>query len=175
MEHSSSALLCRACGLCCNGVLFDTVHLGPGDCREELKSLGMLIKHKKKYDFFHQPCSSFDNNCCSIYERRPERCRAFECQQLKRFFSGDITEKNVLATIMVALSKVTHLRKLLQQSGEINMKKSLSQQYKKVLAEPLDASCDLEAFKERSDLINAFEDLQKFLNQEFRIIPILLS
>jgi hypothetical protein len=122
----------------------------------------MLIKHKKKYDFFHQPCSSFDNNCCSIYERRPERCRAFECQQLKRFFSGDITETEVLATIMVALSKVTHLRQLLQQSGKINMKKSLSQQYKKVLAEPPDASGDLKAFK-----VNPGEGTKLDLSKKF--------
>ncbi|MFZ4116488.1 MAG: YkgJ family cysteine cluster protein [Chthoniobacterales bacterium] len=168
---SSSSHLCKACGLCCNGVLFDTVRLQPSDSRAELKSLGMLIKHKKKYDFFHQPCSSFEEDCCSIYAQRPERCRLFECQQLKRLAAGETTEINVLETIAKACSQVEHVQQLLQRSCSLNHKKSLAQQYDKVLAEPIHESSGVKALEERSELVHAFQELQHFLNNEFRISP----
>lgn len=172
MKNSSSTPLCKACGLCCNGVLFDTVRLQTADSPEELKSLGMHIKHKKKYDFFYQPCSFFRNNCCFIYSQRPERCRLFECQQLKNLASGKITEIEGLETITQALSKVANLKKLLRLSGSLNRKKSLSQQYEKVIAEPVHDSLGVKAIEERLKLVQAFTDLKEFLTQEFYASPL---
>ena len=128
----------------------------------------MLVKHKKKYDFFHQPCSSFKAHCCSIYERRPERCRLFECQQLKRFAAGETTLEKVLKMIQEAISKVENIQNLLHYSGKLNPKKSLSQQYEKVIAEPLNDFSDPLAFVKRTELVKAFEELQQFLDAEFR-------
>lgn len=168
----SSSSLCNACGLCCNGVLFHTVRLQSSDSRQELKSLGMLIEHKKKYDFFHQPCSSYKDGCCSIYKLRPERCRVFECQQLKKLAAGETTEAGVLETITKAHSKVKNVQELLQHFGRINHKKPLSKQYEKILAEPLNDPSDAKALEQRSQLVHAFNDLQQFLNKEFRLDPI---
>lgn len=165
---TSSSHLCSTCGLCCNGVLFDTVHLQSSDSPQELKSLGMLVKHKKKYDFFHQPCSSFKDHCCSIYEQRPGRCRLFECQQLKRFAAGETTSEKALEMIQEAISRVENIQNLLHYSGKLNPKKSLSQQYEKVIAEPLNDFSDPLALEKRTELVQAFQELQQFLDAEFR-------
>ena len=165
---STASRLCKACGLCCTGVLFHTVRLQPSESAQTFKALGMLLQHKKKYDFFNQPCTSFKENCCSIYAQRPLRCKLFECQQLKRLATGETTEVNALETILKAHHKVDQVQKLLQLSGPMNFKRPLSKQYANVTAEPLDGSAGSEALALRSKLTEAFEDLNQFLNHEFR-------
>jgi Fe-S-cluster containining protein len=168
-EVSWGASLCSSCGLCCNGVLFDTVHLQSSDSPQELKALGMHVKHKKKYNFFDQPCSSFKAQCCSIYKQRPERCRLFECQQLKRLAAGETTVEKALEMIEEAISKVVNIQRLLHYSGKLNPKKRLSQQYEKVIAEPLNNFSNPHALENRAQLVLAFEELQKFLDAQFRL------
>ena len=75
---SAAARLCAQCGLCCNGVMFHTVQLQPGDSAKELAALGLKLKRKQGRHFILQPCPAFQNSQCSIYAARPERCGRFE-------------------------------------------------------------------------------------------------
>jgi cell division initiation protein len=52
---------------------------------------GLKLKRKNRQDYILQPCPAYRDAQCSIYLQRPERCRLFECQQLKRVASGAIT------------------------------------------------------------------------------------
>src|SRR6478672_8297246 len=91
--------LCQACGLCCNGVMFHTVKLQPGDSHKALFALGLKLKKKKKEHYIEQPCPAFQGNQCGIYLQRPTRCRLFECKQLLRVAGGEQTEAVALENI----------------------------------------------------------------------------
>lgn len=164
----ATSQLCQACGLCCDGSLFPTVRLQPADSAQELKALGFRIQHKKRYDFFDQPCVAFKNNCCSVYEARPVRCRVFECEQLKRFSSGEVTETSVLEKINEAHRMIAMIKKLLYSLGPTNPKKPLLQQYQQIVSIPVDASAEKKVVEERALLNETLLNLNAFFNQEFR-------
>ena len=164
----AASRLCRACGLCCDGSLFPPVQLQPADSVQALKAQGLRIQHKKKCDFFDQPCSAFKNKCCSIYQERPVRCRAFECQQLKRLAQGETREEDALKKIQEAQSMIDVIKKLLYRLGPTNPRKPLLQQYQQIIAEPIDSALDKNFFEERMQLDEALSNLNEFLNQEFR-------
>lgn len=160
--------LCKRCGLCCDGSMFPTVHLQEADSGQALKRLGLRIQHKKKCDFFDQPCSAFKNKSCSIYQERPVRCRAFECQQLKRLAEGETTEEEALKKIQEVQSMIDVIKKLLYSLGPTNPKKPLLQQYQQIIADPLDCSTEKKIIEERALLDEALLNLHKLFNQEFR-------
>lgn len=166
----SSTHLCNSCGLCCNGVLFHGVRVLPSDLPQKLTSLGLRIHSRKKEPFFEQPCVAYKNNCCSVYEERPTRCRLFECEQLKRITSGLSTEAEALEVIMLAHQKVAVLKEMLRLTGSFNPKRPLSREVEKIMAEPLDESSTDKLFAKRTALKIAFQDLQDFLNKEFRLV-----
>src|SRR4051812_30010660 len=93
---SVGARLCGACGLCCNGVMFHSVRLQPNDSARELAALGLKLKRRKQQDWLLQPCPAYQDGQCSIYAQRPQRCRLFECKQLQRVKTGEITEAMAL-------------------------------------------------------------------------------
>ena len=98
-KSTAASRLCTECGLCCNGVMFHTVKLQPADSAKELAALGLKLKRKKGNHYILQPCPAFCGSHCSIYESRPERCRLFECRQLKSVAAGEITEDAALDRI----------------------------------------------------------------------------
>ena len=168
---TAASRLCSACGLCCNGVLFHTVRLQPGDSPKELAALGLRLKRKKRQQIILQPCPAWQNSQCSIYAQRPERCRLFECRQLKRVASGEITEAAALEKIRDVRGRVGYLNTLLHRAGGTNERKPLSKRCEKVMAEPLDASSDPATVELRTALTQAMEELDAILDQDFRIAP----
>lgn len=157
--------------MCCNGVLFHTVQLQPADSAKELAALGLKLKRKKGQNFILQPCPQYRAAQCSIYAVRPQRCRLFECRQLQRVASGEITEAMALEKIQEAQTKVAQVNSLLQDSGTTNPKRPLSKRYEKIMAEPLDPSADHDALHLRSELTRAMQALETILDQDFRLTP----
>jgi Fe-S-cluster containining protein len=172
---SAAARLCAQCGLCCNGVMFHTVQLQPGDSARELAALGLKLKRKQGRQFILQPCPAFQNSQCSIYAARPERCGRFECQQLKRLAAGAITEAMALEKIHTAQRRVELINELLEQAGRTNFKHPLSKRCEKVLAEPIDLVSNQEAIALRHQLTQALQELNVLLNDDFRIVPGVVS
>ena len=168
---SAASRLCAACGLCCNGVMFHTVRLQPGDSANELAALGLKLKRKKRQQYILQPCPAWRESRCSIYEQRPERCRLFECQQLKRVAAREITESAALEKIRDVQRRVEHVNELLQRAGGTNAKKPLSKRCEKIMAEPFDDSSEPAAVELRAALTQAMQELDAILDQDFRIAP----
>src|ERR1700761_8357592 len=97
---SAASRLCAACGMCCNGTMFHTVLLQPSDSARALAALGLKLKRRKNgKNYLLQPCPAFRGSHCSIYAARPERCRLFECRQLRQVAAGEISEATALETI----------------------------------------------------------------------------
>ncbi|MBC8001096.1 MAG: YkgJ family cysteine cluster protein [Opitutaceae bacterium] len=169
VPESAAARLCAACGLCCNGVLFTIVQLQPGDSPKELAALGLKLTHKKKRHFFQQPCPMFRDSRCAIYQERPQRCRLFECRQLKQVTSGQSTEEAALATIQDARGKVERVRELFQQLGETNHKRPLTRRYDSIMQALPDPSQGPETTMLRDQLTVAMRELRELLQKDFRI------
>ena len=168
---AAASRICSACGLCCNGVMFHTVRLQPVDSPRELAALGLKLKRKKGANYILQPCPAFCGTHCSIYLSRPERCRLFECRQLKRVASGEITEAMALERIREVQRRVGELEEFLQKSGSANPRRPLAKRYEKATAEPLDESAEPTALELRSRLTLAMRELDALLESEFRIVP----
>ena len=161
--------LCSACGLCCNGVMFHTVRLQAKDSAKDLAALGLKLKRKKGANYILQPCPAFRGTHCSVYAARPERCRLFECRQLRRVDAGEITEAAALERIQEVQRRVAEITGLLEKAGRTDPKKPLMKRYEKITAEPLDATSDAEAIEVRGDLTRAMGELDALLDAEFRV------
>lgn len=166
---SAASRLCGACGLCCNGVMFHTVKLQPGDSAKKLAALGLKLKRKKRHDYILQPCPAYREARCSIYAARPERCRLFECRQLKRVAAGEITETMAMERIGEAQRRVREVNELLEQAGGTNVKRPLSKRCEKVMAEP---ASDRGGIELQSRLTASMRELDTLLDREFRIHPV---
>lgn len=161
--------LCEACGMCCNGVMFHTVILQPGDSAPALKALGLKVKERKEKRYIEQPCPAHQNGQCTIYASRPVRCRLFECRQLKQVAAGEITEEVAMKKIREAIGKVSRLNELLEKAGGANLTRPLSKRCEAVMIVPLDASSDEALITFRSELALAFQELDQMLDQDFRV------
>lgn len=166
---SSASRLCGACGMCCNGVLFHTVLLQPGDSSQALTAMGLKVKQRKEKRYILQPCLAYKDSQCSIYASRPIRCRLFECRQLQRVASGEITEAMALEKIQEAKKCVSHLNELLEKAGGANAKRPLSKRCEAVMVMPLDACSDQVAITFRSELAQSFQELDQLLDKDFRV------
>lgn len=168
---STASRLCAACGMCCDGVMFHTVHLKPRDSAKELAALGLKLKRKRGQNYILQPCPAYREAHCSIYAARPERCRLFECRQLRRVASGEITELMAREKIDVARRLVAEITALLQRSGSTNTRHPLSKRCDTAMAVPLDPSSDAATVETRNQLTRAMHELDALLDRDFRIAP----
>ena len=116
--------LCLACGLCCDGTLFDLVKLERGDDAGKLKALGLpvsLSRSKQPVARFPQPCSAMcEDRTCRLYAERPWQCRTFECRLLKDAKAGRITFAAALPLVKQARRQADNVRRLLRELGDTN-------------------------------------------------------
>lgn len=168
--QATASRLCAACGMCCNGVLFHSMRLQPSDSERKLESLGLKVKRRKGERHILQPCPAHNGICCTIYAHRPERCRLFECRQLKDLAAGRITEADALAKIQDAQRRVGQVRELFQRAGDAREHKAFAVRFAAIFTEPLDPS--QEAVIVRDTLAGAMRELESLLQNNFRIEPI---
>lgn len=160
--------LCSACGLCCDGTLFYSVVLQPKDLPKELIGLGLKLQRKKKQYSILQPCPAFCGTHCSIYEKRPERCRAFECVQLRGVMAGEVREDEALARIKEAKAKTDEVKALMWQMDEHNVKRNILRRYESICARVPDPAEEPQASESKERLAEAMRDLEEILKTHFR-------
>ena len=98
----AGASICIGCALCCNGTLFARAKIKDETEDRHLSALGFTLLEVDGQRHFKQPCS-YEKNCsCSIYESRPDVCRAFRCALLKRHEAGEIDTASALEKISKA-------------------------------------------------------------------------
>jgi len=129
-----AARLCTACGMCCNGVLFELVRLQPGDSVRDLESLGMKVRRKKREPYFSQPCTFLHDCRCSIYDHRPKRCRMFECLTLQRAIHQEIAEPEALNLIREIKTLVDAVELCLRQHPADDLRLPLTERCDQALS-----------------------------------------
>ena len=159
---STAARLCAACGMCCNGTLFHSVLLQPGDSARALSALGLKTKRQKGQEFFRQPCPAHDGAACAIYGRRPVRCRLFNCRQILRVATGSTTEIRAREKIGEARGLAGRVNALIGRIAETNPNRALAQRCANALTtsawSPL-----------HDELESAMRELESLLEREFRV------
>ncbi len=170
---STAARLCGMCGLCCNGVMFHRVRLQPQDSAKTLAALGLKLKRKHGKDHILQPCPAHQDSRCSIYPDRPERCRLFQCRQLRRVEAGEIKEAEALEKIREVQRRVEAVDRLSRRADGSLRKGPLFQRAETTLAEPFDATLHPELVREREELARALSELDALLDKDFRVAPAL--
>ena len=114
------------------------------------------------------PCVS----CCTIYSKRPERCRLFECRQLTGVKAGTIEIREAQEKIKTATALVERLNGpggLFERLGETNDKKPRAKRYNNIMAEPLEEGTDAAVIGLRAELKATMEELDALLDGSFRV------
>lgn len=159
MDAATASRLCTACGMCCNGVLFEIVKLQPKDNIRELEKLGMKVNRKKTEPYYKQPCRFLDKCTCTIYAQRPTRCRSFVCLQLKSLAAGEIVEAEAQSKIDEARSQVASIQSLLKQAGDDSTNDSLTERAQRLLM-----------IQANEPLKEAMQQLNHYLARHFRTL-----
>ena len=103
--------LCRACGLCCQGVLHDRVRVDPGEV-SRLELLGLRVYQSGETSAFDLPCPHHRDDSCQIYENRPASCRGYRCKLLGRHLSGEVGLEEGLRIVARTREQLSTLRSL---------------------------------------------------------------
>jgi hypothetical protein len=163
-QSDSAEALCLACGLCCNGAIFNDVKLQPSDQPDRLRSLGLPVKRFGAKLGCAQPCAAFADGQCSIYTERPSHCRTFECLILAGVKAGTINPNGALKRVALARRRVTTVNRLLDDLGNSDGN-SLQSRFRKIMA--TSHTLKPELAKGLSELTLAMHSLNLLLSHEF--------
>jgi hypothetical protein len=132
---NSAEKLCLACGLCCDGTLFDNVRLGAGDDAKGLKARGLPVavtRGRTAITYFRQPCAALcADRTCRVYADRPGQCRAFECGVFKDAEAGRLAFASALRQVKSARRKADRIRELLRELGDTDEERSLGDRFRR--------------------------------------------
>ncbi len=132
---NSGEQLCLACGLCCDGTLFDNVRLTPSDDAKHLKALGLPVTVSRAQipiTFFRQPCAALcADRTCQVYADRPVQCRTFECGVFKDAQSGQLTFTAALRLVKKGRRQAATVRQLLRQLGDTDEHRPLNDRFRR--------------------------------------------
>ena len=141
--------LCLACGLCCDGTLFDNVQLGPRDDAKHLRALGLPVavtRGRAAVTFFRQPCAALcADRTCQVYADRPGQCRAFECGVFTAAQSGAISAADALREVRKARRAAEKIRRLLRRLGDIDEHRPLAERFRRTQRRMENGAADAEA------------------------------
>jgi hypothetical protein len=168
---ATASRLCAACGMCCDGTMFQIVRMQPGEVPAELGKLGLKVRCRDGEYFMEQPCSALVEKRCTVYEKRPVRCRLFNCQQLGRVERGETTESEAMGMILETREMVERVRGLIEQCGLREDGQDLVTRYERVMSTPVNETLEPEMVKVREDLEATMRKLKLQLNREFRVPP----
>jgi uncharacterized protein len=125
--------LCLACGLCCDGTLFDAVRLEPGDDARKLRALGLPVtvpRGRVPVARFPQPCAALcEDRTCRLYAERPRQCRIFECGVFKDAKAGRISFAAALRLVKAARRRADQVRRLLRALGDTDEHRALGERF----------------------------------------------
>ncbi len=163
--------LCLACGMCCDGTLFDGVQLEEGDQAEKLRSLGLpvrLSRGRQPKARFAQPCAALRADCtCRIYADRPRQGRTFECGVFMQAAAGERELAAALRLVKRARGLADRVRRLLRRLGDTEEHRSLGERVHR-MQERLEADpSDPAALATFADLSLALHRLKMITQEHF--------
>ncbi len=108
--------LCKACGFCCDGTLFDALRLTDADVGPAARArLPLFVDDGEQQ--LRLPCPAHVG-ACTIYEDRPSTCRAYQCLLVNRLEQGDLDLESALVRVGRLRALVDAIRPHLGEPGE---------------------------------------------------------
>lgn len=163
--------LCLACGLCCDGTLFDQVQLEPGDDAPHLRALGLPVtvsRGRKPVGRFPQPCAALcRDRTCRLYTDRPRQCRTFECKVFKQVRAGETGADVALRLIAKARRHANQARRLLRRLGDHDEHRPLGERFHRMDERLKADASDPAALALYADLSLAIHRLQLIAHDHF--------
>jgi Fe-S-cluster containining protein len=94
------SVLCRACGFCCDGTLFQWVRVE----REAAVAWQCLSPHQRDDGSWgvRMPCAALGSDGCRVYPDRPSECRRYECLLYRALSEGELALGAALAIVAEA-------------------------------------------------------------------------
>lgn len=167
--------LCLACGLCCDGTLFDNVVLQPGDDAKLLKASGLPVtvsRGRSPVARFPQPCAALcKDRTCRVYAHRPTQCRTYECMVFKEHAAGTLDSAAALRMVKTARRHADKVRRLLRQLGDDDDQRSLGERFHRMQERMEAAAPDQAALATFADLSLAMHKLKLLGHSKFFIKP----
>jgi hypothetical protein len=111
-SESDATILCKSCGLCCNGYLFSSITLDNSEI-ESSKTIGFhVIQSGPEKATASQPCP-FWTGVCKIYlhPNKPSICSVFKCKLLKEVEGGELKLVDALDIVQLTKGKIHELEK----------------------------------------------------------------
>lgn len=163
--------LCLACGLCCDGTLFDLVKLEGSDDARKLKALGLPVtvsRGKSPIARFPQPCAALcADRTCKVYADRPWQCGVFECGVFKDAKAGRVPFSSALRLVKRTRRRAEEVRELLRKLGDHDEHRALGERFHRT-AERMEAGgADAEAMSTYADLSLAVHRLKLHAHDKF--------
>jgi uncharacterized protein len=169
--------LCLACGLCCDGTLFDGVKLEPSDDAARLKALGLPVsstRSKLPVARFPQPCAALCADCtCRLYADRPLQCRIFECGVFKDAKAGRINFAAAHRLVKQARQRADKIRRLLRKLGDTDERRPLGERFYRMQCRMESEITDEAAKNTFADLSLAVHRLKLLAHDKFYTLPTL--
>lgn len=171
VTKKSLEALCLACGMCCDGTLFDGVQLEPGDDAAKLKALGLPVaftRARKPVARFPQPCAALCADCtCRLYARRPVQCRIFECGVFKKTKAGELEPAAALRLVQKGRRLADRVRRLLRKLGDNDEKRAIGERFFRMQCRMEEAQPDAATLATFADLSLAVHRLKLLAHERF--------
>ncbi|MDA0979499.1 MAG: hypothetical protein O3B72_13145 [Proteobacteria bacterium] len=85
---SDQQSLCRSCGICCQGLLFEYAEFDPAERHPDWPDELIAVASEQSFPL---PCRAHVASNCSIYATRPVVCRNYQCRLLGELIEGIVT------------------------------------------------------------------------------------
>jgi Fe-S-cluster containining protein len=115
--ESPLSILCRGCGLCCDGSLFTHVGLEPEEV-DQLHALGIPTRTLPSgTEVLPQRCCALKGRDCQIYAARPSSCAEYQCLLAEALLEDRVTLEEAQAVVKKAQRLIAdgHARRFLRQ------------------------------------------------------------
>lgn len=163
--------LCLACGMCCDGSLFDGVQLEPGEDAARLKALGLPVRvsrAKVPIARFPQPCAALcADRTCRVYRDRPHQCRVFECGVYKKAKAGELDHAAAMRWVKKGRRLSDRVSRLLHELGETDNRRSLGERFFRLQCRMEEQQSDAAALALFADLSLAVHQLKLLAHERF--------
>jgi hypothetical protein len=146
------------------------VPLKPDDDINPLKAVGVNIVSDSDPNIFKQPCAAHKNCTCIVYANRPQKCRTYKCELLKRFERDEVFHEAALKIINKTVSLKNEVNALtLAASTNMQSAEKVTSLMKRWLRDPSIGATN----QGYAHVFLKFMTLQIYLDRFFRKKPII--
>ncbi len=104
--------ICVTCGFCCDGTLFSTATLKPGEKGNLPEKMEEAYGKNGEYEFFKLPCAYFCEKCTIYDQKKANVCSSFRCKLLKDVAKNEVSQEQALGIVENAMQMRQEVFKL---------------------------------------------------------------